>query len=86
MFQHDCLESCCLECLICMSFVFLYLHLFSATEHVSHERRSRNTLIIIIIITIIIIISSSSINSNKPPHLTCYRFTVTDKHGSPCFP
>ena len=24
------------ECLICMCFVFLYLHLFSAIEHVSH--------------------------------------------------
>ena len=31
------------ECLICMRFLFLYLHLFSATE-----KRSRNTLIIII--------------------------------------
>ena len=24
------------ECLICMRFLFLYLHLFSAVEHVSH--------------------------------------------------
>ena len=24
------------ECLICMRFLFLYLHLFSANEHVSH--------------------------------------------------
>ena len=39
------------ECLICMPFLFLYLHLFSAIEHVSHGKSaSRNTLVIIIII------------------------------------
>ena len=27
-----------LECLVCMRFLFLYLHLFSATEHVSHGK------------------------------------------------
>ena len=26
------------ECLICMCFLFLYLHLFSAIEHVSHGK------------------------------------------------
>ena len=26
------------ECLICMPFLFLYLHLFSAIEHVSHGK------------------------------------------------
>ena len=36
MFQHDYLDS--FECLICMRFVFLYLHLFSAIEHVSHGK------------------------------------------------
>ena len=36
MFQHDCLDTCCFECLMCMCFVFLYLHLFSAIDHVSH--------------------------------------------------
>ena len=36
MFQHDCLDICCFECLICMCFVFLYLHPFSAIEHFSH--------------------------------------------------
>ena len=35
-FQHDYLDTYCFECLICMYFVFLYLHLFSAIEHVSH--------------------------------------------------
>ena len=30
MFQHDCLDTYCLECLICMCFVFSYFHLFSA--------------------------------------------------------
>ena len=38
MFQHDYLDTYSLECLICMCFVFLYLHLFSATKHVSHEK------------------------------------------------
>ena len=38
LFQHDYLDTCCFECLICMCFVFLYLHLFSATEHVSHGK------------------------------------------------
>ena len=38
MFQHDCLDTCCFECLICMCFVFLYLHLFSTTEPFSHGK------------------------------------------------
>ena len=38
MFQHDYLDTYCSECLICMRFVFLYLHLFSAIEHVSLEK------------------------------------------------
>ena len=38
MFQHDYLDTCCSECLICMCFAFVYLHLFSATEHVSHGK------------------------------------------------
>ena len=37
MFQHDCLDTCCFEC-ICMCFVLSYLHLFIATEHVSHGK------------------------------------------------
>ena len=38
MFQHDYLDTYCFECLIRMCFVFLYLDLFSATEHVSHGK------------------------------------------------
>ena len=38
MFQHDGFDTCCFECLICMCFVFLYLHLFSAIEHVSYGK------------------------------------------------
>ena len=38
MFQHDYLDTCCFECLICMCFIFLYLPLFSAIEHVSHGK------------------------------------------------
>ena len=38
MFQHDCLDTCSFECLICMCFVFLYLHLLSSVEQVSHRK------------------------------------------------
>ena len=38
MFGHDCLDICCFGCLICMCFVFLFLHLFSAIEHVLHGK------------------------------------------------
>ena len=38
MLQHDYLDTYCFECLICMCFVFLYLQLFSAIEHVSHGK------------------------------------------------
>ena len=38
IFEHDCLDTCCLGCLMFMCFVFLYLHLFSTTEHVSHGK------------------------------------------------
>ena len=38
MFQHDYVDAYCFECLICMCFVLLYLHLFSTNEHVSHGK------------------------------------------------
>ena len=38
MFEHDCLDTCCFGCLMCMCLVFLCLHLFSAIEHVSHGK------------------------------------------------
>ena len=38
VFQHDYLDTYCFECLIYISFIFLYLHLFSAVEHVSHGK------------------------------------------------
>ena len=38
MFQHDYLDTYCFECLISMCFVFLYLHLFGAIEHVSYGK------------------------------------------------
>ena len=37
MFQHDCLDVCCFECLY-VCFVFFYLPLFSAIEHASHGK------------------------------------------------
>ena len=33
-FENDCLDTCCLGCLICLCFIFLYLHLLNAIEHV----------------------------------------------------
>ena len=38
MFQYDYSDTYCFECLIRMCFVFLYLHLLSAVEHVSHGK------------------------------------------------
>ena len=35
MFEHDCLDTCCFACLICMRSLFLCLHLFRAMEYVS---------------------------------------------------
>ena len=32
MFQHDCLDTCCFECLICMCFVFC---IFTCSAHLS---------------------------------------------------
>ena len=37
MFEQDCLGTC-FGCLVCTCFVFLYLHLFSAMEHVPHGK------------------------------------------------
>ena len=48
MFEHDCLDNSCFGYLICICFVFLYLHLFSALSMFHMERQSRNTLNIII--------------------------------------
>ena len=36
MFEYDYLDTCCLGCLVCMCSIFLYLHMFSTVEHVSH--------------------------------------------------
>ena len=47
--EHIVWTPAVLSVLSCMCFVFLYLHLFSAIQHVSHGRRSKSTLIIIII-------------------------------------
>ena len=38
MFESDCLNTRCFGYLICMYFVFLFLDLFSATEHISHGK------------------------------------------------
>ena len=38
MFEHDCLDTCCFGCLICMCFIFLDLYLFNAIEHVPHGK------------------------------------------------
>ena len=49
MFPHDCLDTCCVECLICMCFVFCICTCSAQLSMVHMERRSRNTLIIIIV-------------------------------------
>ena len=38
MFQHDCLDTYCFWVSYMHAFLFLYLHLFSAIEHVSHGK------------------------------------------------
>ena len=38
MFEHDCLDTSYFRCLTCMCFIFLYLHLFSAIQQVSHGK------------------------------------------------
>ena len=37
-FEHECLDTSYFGCLICMCFIFLYLHLFSTIEHVSNGK------------------------------------------------
>ena len=54
MFEHDCSNTCCFGCLMCMCFVFLYLHLFSTVF--TRKGALENVLINIISIIIIIII------------------------------
>ena len=49
MFQHDCLDTCCFECLIMLYACVLYFCIcpYSAQCSVFHmERRSRSTLIV----------------------------------------
>ena len=38
MFEHDCSDTYCFGCLICICFIFLYLHMFSTNENVSHGK------------------------------------------------
>ena len=44
MFEHDCLDTCCFGCLICMCFCICTCSMQLSMFHM--ERRSRNTLII----------------------------------------
>ena len=85
MFEHDCLDTCCFGCLICMCFVFLCLHLLSATDHVSHGKalcKYALSYFTIIIIIIIIIISKAQQDKaligkevgSKPPTQHCRIF------------
>ena len=59
MFQHDCLDTCRFECLICMFFLCFFFCICpcSAQLRMLHmERRSGNTLIIIIIVNILYVV------------------------------
>ena len=60
MFEHDYLDTCCFECLICMCLYFCICNCSAQLSTFHMERRSINTLIIIIII----IIASSSCSSD----------------------
>ena len=37
-FEQGCLDTCRFQCLICLCFICLYLHLFSVSEHASHGK------------------------------------------------
>ena len=56
MFEHDCLDTCCFVCLICMCLYFCICTCSVQLSMFHMERCSRNTLINIIIIASIIII------------------------------
>ena len=42
IFEHDCLDTCCFGCFICMCFIFLYFHFFGAIEYVMHRKALYN--------------------------------------------
>ena len=72
MFEHDCMDTCCCGCLICMYFVFLYCNCSAQLRMFYMERRSRHLLIIIIIIIIVIIVGECSAHT-----VPLQRFSVT---------
>ena len=51
MFEHDCLDTCCLGCLVYMCFVFCTCTCSVQLSMFDMERHCRNTMIVIIIIT-----------------------------------
>ena len=54
MFEYNCLDTCCLGCLICMCLVFCTCTCSAQLSLFDMERCSRNTIIIIIIIIIMV--------------------------------
>ena len=53
MFEHDCLDTYFFGCLICKSFIFLYLYLFSATVHVSHIQEIPSLLLSLLLLLLL---------------------------------
>ena len=56
MFEHDCLDTCCFGCLICMCLYFCICTCSAQLSMFHMEKFSRNKLIIIVIIIIIIVV------------------------------
>ena len=51
MFEHDCLDTCCFGCLICMCFIFCTCTCSAQLSMFDAERRSRNTVTILLLLT-----------------------------------
>ena len=75
MSEHGCSDTCCFRCLICMSFVFLYLKgalvirssssSSSSSSSPSSSSSSLLSFLLLLFIIIIIILSSSSSSSSS---------------------
>ena len=72
MFEHDCLDTCHFGCLICMSFVVLCVHLFSAIEHVSHGKAlSKYAHYYILLLLLLLLLSWKSLTVCHRPRTAC---------------
>ena len=63
MFQHDCLDTYCFECLICMCFVFFVFALVQRnwacfTWKGALEVRSLLLLLVVVVVVVVVLLSS----------------------------